>query len=111
MVQFTGRQQCSYECNNWRLKCELRDEFITAASSRFLQEVIRLDCNRPTKPSDILMAYAVAELKRRGVKLRADAYAALLKRFPNERMTIHVMGFHAIADLPHEPLEDTQKLR
>ena len=111
MVQFTSRQQYEYECDNWRLKCELRDEFITAASSRFLQDVIRLGCERSTTPSDVLMAYAVAELQRRGVMFRTDAYAALRKRFSNERMTIHAMGFHAIADLPHEPSENMQKLR
>jgi hypothetical protein len=81
MVKFTSRQSCDYECDNWRLKCELRDQFMTAAASRFLQEVVRLGCEKPGKYADILLAYAVAELRRRNVKLRSEIYAALLKRF------------------------------
>lgn len=108
MVEFTSRQQSEYQCDQWRLKCELRDQFITAAGSRFLQDVIKLGCDRSSRPADILVAYAVAELKRRGVALRADVYTALLSRFKNKRMTIQVMGYHALGDLPHEVLPDEQ---
>jgi hypothetical protein len=104
MVQFTSRQKPEYEYDGWRLKVDLRDQFITAASSRFLQEAIRLGCSRSDKYADTLVAYAVAELQRRRVSLTADTYAALLKRFNNKRMTIQVMGFHPIAELPHDPL-------
>lgn len=104
MLTFTGRQKSEYECDNWRLKCELREEFITAASSRFLQDAIRIASEKPGRPADILLAYAVAELQRRAVVLRSDVYAALLKRFPNERMTIQTMGYHQLCELPHEPL-------
>jgi hypothetical protein len=106
MVQFTSRQQTQYEFDGWRLKCELRNQFITAGSSRFLQDAIRMGCNEPNKFADILVAYAMAELKRRNVVLRADAYAALLKRFDNKRMTIQVMGYHPLSELPHEPLPE-----
>lgn len=112
MCQFTGRQQCEYEYDGWRMKCDLRDEFITAAGSRFLQEVIRLGCSSPNRTCDILVAYAVAEIRRRGVILRAETYTALLRRFPNKRMTIQVMGYHQLSDLPHEPLQqDSQKVQ
>jgi hypothetical protein len=108
MVQFTSRQESEYEYDGWRLKCQLRDQFITAAGSRFLQEVIRLGCDHSGRHADILAAYAVAELKRRGVVLRADIYSGLLKRFKNKRLTIQVMGYHPLGDLPHESLPDEQ---
>lgn len=109
MVLFTSRQPSQHEFDGWRLKCELRDQFITAAGSRFLQEAIRLGCENPGKDADILLAYAVAELKKRKVNLRADVYSALLRRFTNRRMTIQVMGFHELGALPHEPLPDEEK--
>ncbi len=106
MVEFTSRQESDYEYDGWRLKCSLRDEFITAAGSRFLQDVIRLGCDHSGKYADILVAYAVGELNQRGVVLRADVFTALIKRFKNKRMTIQAMGYHALGDLLHEPLSD-----
>src|SRR5260370_1003707 len=106
MVEFTSRQESDYEYDGWRLKCSLRDEFITAAGSRFLQDVIRLGCDHSGKYADILVAYAVGELNQRGVVLRSDVFTALIKRFKNKRMTIQAMGYHALGDLLHEPLSD-----
>lgn len=70
----------------------------------------QIGCDHSGRSADILVAYAVAELKRRGVVLRADVYAALLTRFKNKRMTIQVMGYHALGDLPDELLPDELKL-
>lgn len=103
MIVFLSQEPCDYENDGWRLKCsELRDQFISAGGSRFLQDAVRVVCQQPGKYPDIFIAYAVGELMRRRIVLTWDTYAALLRRFENERMTFQVMGYHQLGELPHE---------
>jgi hypothetical protein len=86
---FVARQASHYERTDDGLWCNLSEEFITAGSTTFLNDVICMACERPTRAGEVLTAYAISELVRRN-EVGANAHAALTKHFSSKWTTIQI---------------------
>jgi hypothetical protein len=101
---FVARQKFYYDRNDDGLWCNLSEEFITAASSTFLNEVVQMVCKGTTRAGEVLTAYAVSELMRRKEILPAKTYSALTNHFSSKWTTIQIQnrGSIKVAQLLHE---------
>ena len=101
---FVARQKFYYDRTDDGLWCNLSEEFVTAANSTFLNEVVHMACERTTRAGEVLIAYAISELIDREEILPAKTYSALTNHFSSKWATIQIQsrGSFKVAQLPHE---------
>jgi hypothetical protein len=92
-----------YHRTDEKVECALTQEFVTGASSKFLDYVVQACGSARGRTSDTLAAYAIIELLRRRVPLSKAAYDACRKNYGSEKFVIDVRdrGHVRFADLPH----------
>ena len=89
----------SYE----KLECHLDQEFISDASSKFLDYIIQACAGSRTKTTDTLTAYAIVELVRRRTALSQASFEICRKNFASENFAIVIPNkpFLRFVDVPH----------
>lgn len=74
-----------------RISVQLNQDFISIASTKFLFHIIHVCAEKRSKVKDTLVAYALAELLYRGVRLPPPLYSRLLAlyRLPRFAFKVH----------------------
>jgi hypothetical protein len=75
-----------------KIECHLQDDFVSDASSKFLDYVVQVCARSRGQTADTLAAYAIVELFRRGFPLSRLAYDACKKNYIGERFTFDVLN-------------------
>lgn len=86
-----------------KIECALDEQFISDASSKFLDYIVQTCAPIRGKTTDTLAAYAIFELARRRIPLSAIAYQACKKSYPTEKFVFDVRnkGILRLVDVPH----------
>jgi hypothetical protein len=104
IVDFYGRYKGEhyYFRGDDKVECALDEQFISDASSKFLDYIVQTCAPTRSKTEDTLAAYAIHELHRRRVRLSAAAYQACKRGYP-ERFVLDVRnkGYLRLIDVAH----------
>src|ERR1051326_3387191 len=89
-----------------RIECHLDQEFISYASSKFLDHIIYRCASARGKTADTIAAYALKEIVRRGGTLTRKTYDGCCKGYKSETVAFLVLGegggnFVRLGDVPH----------
>jgi hypothetical protein len=76
-----------YRRTDYSVECHLQQDFITDASSKFLDYLVQVCATTRGKTKDTLTAYATSELALRGVPLSQLAYEICIKNFGSEKFS------------------------
>jgi len=76
--------------NENRLSVQLSQDFISIASTKFLVHIADACGVQRSKVTDSLVAYALAELRRRGQQLPNVVYSKLIRTYKTESFTFNV---------------------
>ena len=79
-----------YQRTPEKIECYLEEDFITNASSKFLDFLIQSWGTTPSKTSDTLAAYAIIELHHRRKKLSRAAFEACKKNLKTDKFIFDV---------------------
>lgn len=86
-----------------KIECALKEEFITAASSKFLEYIVH-ECTRvQARTTDTIAAYSIFELNRRRTALSRQVYHSCVKAY-GENLTFDVRnrGILRLRDVRHD---------
>jgi hypothetical protein len=93
VVQYDRREQSeSFRNYGQRIEGQLSSDFIRLANADFLDALVAHCCDRNTKVSNLLVAYAVTELFGRMLKLQPATYKKAVAAYGTELITFAVPG-------------------
>ena len=72
-----------------KIECALQEEFITVASSKFLEYIVQACTRVQARITDTIAAYAIFELKRRQAAITRQVYDSCVKAY-GENLTFDV---------------------
>jgi hypothetical protein len=87
-----------------KIECHVQDDFVSDASSKFLDYVVQVCASVRGKTTDTLAAYAIVELCRRRVPLSRRAYEVCKKNYYAEHFTFDIINKPShvrLDDVPH----------
>lgn len=91
-----------YVRNEEKVECALEEQFISDASSKFLDHIVQTCAPIRAKTTDTLAAYAIHELYRRRMPLSSLAFSACKKGYPDRFVfDVRKKGYLRLADVPH----------
>jgi hypothetical protein len=93
-----------YRRTEEKLECNVADDFVSDASSKFLDYVVQVCGPKRGKTTDTLVAYAIVELVRRNFSLSQRAFAACKQNFGRDSFVFDVIPKTSslkLRDVPH----------
>ncbi|HEV2101293.1 MAG TPA: hypothetical protein VGR58_00810 [Candidatus Acidoferrum sp.] len=93
-----------YRRTDEKIECHLADDFVSDASSKFLDYIVQVCGPTRGKTTDTLTSYAIVELVRRKIPLTKVAYSACTKNFARENFGFDVLHKNSslrLSDVPH----------
>lgn len=89
---YEGNNQFYYRRGSSKLECHINSEFVTRASTKFLDCLIYVCAKKPGRVTDTLAAYGLVELSARGCAVSDAAYRVCMKNYVGDDFTFYVSG-------------------
>lgn len=92
-----------YERTENKIECHIEQDFISNASSKFLDYIVQVCGPTRSRTTDTLSSYAIVELTRRRRPLSELAYAACRRNFRTENFAFNILNksYVRLIDVPH----------
>jgi hypothetical protein len=85
--------QAEDEENPFKITTHLEEDFVSLASSRFLDYLVERCCSERGRTTDTIAGYCMMELYRRKTPLTFGTYEKALALYKSENFTFHLMKF------------------